>query len=288
LLSDLSRDRYLGFVYGTFAGVCFGTAAIFIRLLDLNALSIVSWRLLIGGSVLMILIISLGKFDKKFLRNGLLLGTILFMHFYFFVKSVQDTFIINSTVIVNSAPIISLVIIAIFKQEDLFKLDVVVVSLGFLGILIMFYGNLNFRINLIGDLEAFMAALMISIYSIIARKLLRIEMISIELASFIYLIAGLEALLLSSLIGRLQIPLNIDQLMIILMLGLIPTAIGHTLYLASLNGLAPHETQVLALLEPIVATFLGIILFNEKPLLISIIGSSLIYTSILLLLFKRR
>lgn len=278
------KARYVGLVYGFSAGVCFGTASILIRLINLNALSIVTWRLIIGGLALMIISLALGKFTLNYLRNSMLLGSILFLHFYFFVKAVQDTYIMNATVLVNTAPIISLIIVALFKLEELRIFDGFIVVMAFIGVLIMFFSSFKLGYRIIGDVEALLAALMISIYTVLGRSLLRSRGMSLELASLIYVIAGVEALLINVSLGTLELTSTSTELFYILMLGLIPTAIGHTLFLASLKGLKPYETQLLALLEPIIATLLGFILFNEAPSLVSMIGALIIYLSVISLI----
>jgi len=66
-------------------------------------------------------------------------------------------------------------------------------------------------------------------------------------------------------------------------LGILPTAVGHTLYIVSVKVLKSYEAATLALLEPVSASLLAVILFNEVPGINSIIGSILIATAIILL-----
>lgn len=55
-----------------------------------------------------------------------------------------------------------------------------------------------------------------------------------------------------------------------------PTAIAHTLYFSSLSNLKSFETATMALLEPIIATALGVILFHEIPAFWFVIGAALV------------
>jgi DME family drug/metabolite transporter len=63
-------------------------------------------------------------------------------------------------------------------------------------------------------------------------------------------------------------------------LGLLPTAIAHTLYFSSLSNLKSFETSTLALLEPIGATILGIAIFQEIPGPIFALGAFMILAGI--------
>jgi len=275
--------RLRSFVSGFVGGICFGTASIFIRLISLNAISIVVWRLLLGGGFLLLLLGISGKRLRLYLVPSFYLGIVLLLHFIFFVKSVQDTFIINATVIVNSAPLITLAISYILRIEKISEYDIVIVILGFLGTLIMSWGSFQLGYGLIGDIEALIAALMISLYSLLARRMVKNRLDPYKLAGPVYFIAGLMGLLLAGHLQIFELPAGLDDMTYILLLAIIPTAIGHTLFLRSLRGLAPHEAQILALLEPIVATILAVILLNEVPPLTSITGSLLICLSIILL-----
>ncbi|MCK4424942.1 EamA family transporter, partial [Candidatus Bathyarchaeota archaeon] len=54
----------------------------------------------------------------------------------------------------------------------------------------------------------------------------------------------------------------------------------HTLYFSSLSNLKSFETATMALLEPIGATVLGIILFQETPPPVFVFGAALILLGI--------
>ncbi|MHA1616352.1 MAG: DMT family transporter [Candidatus Njordarchaeales archaeon] len=249
----------------------------------LNAVSIVVWRLILGGSLLFLILRPSKTEYKTYLKLGGYLGVVLLLHFIFFVKSVQDTFVMNATVIVNSAPIITLVASWLFRTEKIDWVDFLIVYTGFLGILIMAWGSIRISGNIIGDLEAFLAALMISIYALSARKLVRRGYDPYRLAGPIYLLAGLLGLIITVPVGVFQLPQSWNDSLFIILLALIPTAGGHTLFLRALKGLAPHEAQILALLEPVVASILALIILQETPPLTSVIGSILVIISILLL-----
>ena len=274
---------------GIIGGVSFGTAAIFIRLITLNAIAITAWRLIIGGSVISLLMIRKPLADENVNYKAIfLLGTILFIHFIFFIKSVQDTFILNATMLVNTAPLLSLIIVALLRLEKIDLLDTLAVILSVIGILVMF--NCAFRINtetFLGDIEALLAALAISIYAVSGRILLRGKINPIKLSGIVYLLAGVEAIIFSYVVNVNLTPSEVGEIVFLIALGLIPTAIGHTLFLYSLKGLKPHEIQILALLEPIVATILGVLIFMEIPPSTSLIGSIIIATTIILISIRK-
>lgn len=113
--------RGRGLISGLAGGIFFGTAAILIRLLAINSLSIVCYRLFLVGLILL-LITKIPK-QLSYISTSFYLEVILFLHFYFFVDSVQNTYILNATLIVNSTPIITLLFLFIFKLEKINKKD---------------------------------------------------------------------------------------------------------------------------------------------------------------------
>ena len=111
----VGKSRRLALLEGVTAGILFGTAAIFIRLLTgINIFSIALWRLIIASAVLTFIIII--AFKKKLSANliqsnfkhFLVLGILLGAHFILFVSAVKDTTILNATVLVNTTPIFSM------------------------------------------------------------------------------------------------------------------------------------------------------------------------------------
>ena len=64
--------------------------------------------------------------------------------------------------------------------------------------------------------------------------------------------------------------------------GLIPTALAYTLFYASLRTLTPSTAAVLALLEPLTATALAVLLFHEHPTPLTLLGAATLLTAVAL------
>ena len=156
--------------------------------------------------------------------------------------------------------------------------------LGFTGILIIALTEFaTLSGNIIGDLEALLAATFIAIYLNIGanlRKKVDAEVLMVSNFMLGYITIFIYSL---SIQGGIHVPLEFTTVLILLTLGILPTAIGHTLYIVSVKVLKSYEAATLALLEPVSASLLAVILFNEVPGINSIIGSILIATAIILL-----
>lgn len=290
----MSRVKYV-FV-GVVAGVSFGTAAIFIRFIKgISYIDIAFWRLIIGGSILLALnapfMNKTGLIElKNSLKSVSLMGIFLALHFIFFIKSIADTFVLNATILVNTAPVITLVIAWLFKRDKIERRDVIATLLAFFGVLTTVNFLISFRVSVIGDIEAFLASILISLYAIVGREIRREgDIPPFILASVIYY-SAIPVVLLANFImtGKLfSVPVGMDLIFVIL-LGLIPTGIGHTLMIYALKGLKSYEAQIFGLIEPIAASILALLIFSEIPPLTSIIGSMFIIIGIFLISYKGR
>ncbi len=266
----------------------FGTAAIFIRLIDINAFSIALWRLIIASAVLAVIILALrmkltanligGNF-KHFLVLGILLG----IHFMLFISAVKNTTILNATVLVNTTPIFSIVISSLVYRVRPSKLALAGVVLSFVGAGFIAYGDARRgeTANLIGNLEATLAAVAEGFYLNYGRaKRIRLPLMPAML--FIYLAAALTVGATTVSMGTtFEMSKSFEMLLLLIGLGVLPTATAHTLYFSSLSNLKSFETATMALLEPIGATLLGIALFAEVPAPIFVLGAVLVLGGIL-------
>ena len=77
--------------------------------------------------------------------------------------------------------------------------------------------------------------------------------------------------------GLLPTPASLPM---IAYLGLVPTAIAYTLFYQALPAIRPTTAALLALTEPLLATFLGILLFHESLTPTAILGGLLLLASL--------
>lgn len=284
------RTRKLALTEGITAGMLFGTGAVLIRFLGaLNAFSIAFWRLTIASITLAVIFLILKKsFGFKLMRKNvrelIVLGFFLGLHFILFAYAVKDTTILNATVLVNTTPIFSVFVSTFLFNLKPSRLAVLGLTISFLGVCVITYADaypFSFSLSFKGDLEATLAALVEAFYLNFGRKT-RSKMPILQTMLPIYLsaalIVGFSGILTSNPVTILS---ETSIVIPLILLGLLPTATAHTLYFSSLSNLKSFETATMALLEPIGATILGIILFLEIPTPIFVFGAVLILLGIL-------
>jgi len=296
-----SRTRKQALTEGVIAGIFFGTAAIFTRFLQgLDTLSIVFWRVSIGCLALGVLALILRRsFQPPLVRQNfkalLLLGLLLALHFIFFTASVMDTTILNATVLVNTSPIFSMFISSFVYRLKPSRIALLGLLVSFAGMLVIALAEATsakstiggFTPSIKGDLEAVFAALVEAFYLNYGRKI-RTQMSLLSAMLPIYGFVAIYVAGTSIFIGRAVSPslLNLGYALPLVGLGLLPTAIAHTLYFSSLSNLKSFETATLALLEPIGATVLGMAIFGEIPAPLFALGGVLVLIGILFVVGK--
>lgn len=266
----MAGDRRLSLAEGLSAGILFGTASILIRFLPaMDAYSIGFYRLIIAAGALMAVNAALRRFSGVRLRTHLrrlaLLGLFIGLHFVFYVSAVKNTTILNATVLTNTTPVFATILgIALLRLRPR-PLAAAGICLSFVGTVFITLSTTNLAPgNLIGDVEALLAAIFWALYLSAGRPVRQATPI-LAVMPVIYLFAAITMLgSLYSVGGSLSLP-NERQLTVLAALGILPTTLGHTLHFSSLKGLTPFQTATLALLEPVVASALAAALFVEIP-----------------------
>jgi drug/metabolite transporter (DMT)-like permease len=285
----LTRTRRMALAEGVTAGAFFGTAAVFIRLLnDFDVFSIAFWRLIIAAVALVSILLILRKsFSLNLVRQNLkdlaVLSVFLGLHFILFVSAVKDTTILNATVLVNTAPIFSMFVSAFLFNAKPSRLAILGLTVSFVGVCIIAIADaqpFGLSLHLKGDLEATLAAVAEAFYLNLGRKT-RSQMPVFATMLPIYLLSALVIGVLSIPAGvPISVPTNAGMTLLLIGIGVLPTAISHTLYFSSLSNLKSFETATMALLEPVGATVLGAFIFLEVPAPVFVLGGFLILLGI--------
>lgn len=290
------RTRKSSLMEGVAAGVLFGTAAIFIRFLQsLDSFSIVFWRLVIACLVLATLSVVFSRsFQPKLVKENIkelfVLSIFIGLHFIFFTASVKDTTILNATVLVNTVPFFSMLISSFVFKLKPSRFALAGLAISFVGVCLIAFGEATAArtvsqgasSTLKGDLEAVLAALVLAFYLNYGRKV-RSQMSILSIMLPIYAFTAAVVAILSMPTGNTVslFPFLPATILPLIGLGLLPTAIAHTLYFSSLSNFKSFETATMALLEPIGATILGIAVFQEIPALVFALGAVLVLSGIL-------
>ncbi len=297
------RTRRTAITEGVIAGILFGSASIIVRLLSsLDSYSIAFWRLATASAALSIVFFASHRSFKVAnlahrVQNISFMGLLLALHFIFFISAVKETTILNATVLVNTTPVFSVLLSSLIFKSKPSRFAFIGLVISFMGIVVVALAEslVTQQVaqvvnpSLKGDAEATLAAFFLAIYVTYGKKI-RTQARTISTMLPIYAVTTffIAAISLVATGKTVAVPLDIRAIILVLAIGLLPTAIAHTLYFSSLSHLKSFETATLALLEPLCATLLGIYVFYEIPAPLFALGAALVMLGILFIVKEEK
>ncbi len=267
--------------------VAVSTAAIWIRFLEaLPTAAIAAWRLVLGTLILAPPYLIQHKTRPRAfppLHGTLIPGMFLTLHFLLWIESLKHTTVASSVVLVTTTPIYT-GLWGWWRKKDAPSLST------WLGIALALGGTVGVVGGdglwtglraLKGDLLAVGGALCAAGYLISGRSL-RARWDTLSYVVPVYAWAAV-LLTLWAWIRRVPLfPLPQDAWIWLLLLALIPQAVGHTAFNWALRQRTPTVVSLTILGEPVGATLLAWALLHEVPSLSTLLGGVLILAGIAL------
>ena len=245
------------------------------RYLDnVPAVSISFWRMSIGALILWCL--SLLKKEqpipKIYLKKSIFSGMLLGIHFALFFGSIKLTTIANATFLGTLAPLFTFTIEKFILKRHHSKFLLFGLGFAIFGATIIIGNQFDFSSkHTIGNLLAITCSMFLGMSFIISENV-RKKISTINYSRTLFLAAALTLFIISfftqsSLFGYSKI-----DFIYLLLLGIIPTLFGHGLMYYSIRHVSPTIVASTPMGEPIIASLLAWLLFNEIIGVITIIG----------------
>lgn len=292
MLKDKSKDL----LHLHFLVFLWGFTSILGSVIDLSALGIVWYRMLIAFLIVGFYIFLNKKFffkiSKKHFRKIFLAGGFISLHWVAFFYAIKISGVsITLSILASGAFIASIIEPFFFKRKISIK-ELLFGSLTLIGLLIIFRAEFD---QFHGMLIAFLATILSVFFTIFNSKLVK-DGVSPLSVTFYELLIGWVLLTTYILFGSDKffnvISINdYSDLLLLFILGSVCTAYAHVGSVKVMRNLSPFSFMLVINLEPVYAIFLSIIFFGENELM-SIkfyFGLSLILLSVFLdTLDKRR
>ncbi len=280
-------------IFVLFAGIIsISFAAIFIRFCDdVPSIMIATYRLSVASLVLGSFYIFKGNTFGNIRRRDLLLciagGIFLALHFITWISSLKYTSVASSVVLVTTNPIfVGIFSYVILKEKQSLEL-VVGIILCFVGSVLIAVGDSGLtgltvadRNSFIGDVLALVGAVMASGYLIIGSKARE----TVDIMAYVTVVFSVSAafLLATSLVLGISFTgYKSSSYIFMILLAIVPQLIGHTSINWALKHLKTSMVAITILGEPIGATILAYIFFNETVKSIQLIGMVFVFTAII-------
>ncbi|XID94816.1 DMT family transporter [Paenibacillaceae bacterium WGS1546] len=224
---------------------------------------------------------SIGR--KDWLLLGLA-GFFLALHFLLWMESLNYTSIASSTIILTLEPVFVMIGAYFAFKDKIGKLPLLGLALGLAGAFVV--GSGDFRISgdaFQGDVLSFLGMLAIVANMLLAKVILR--RVSAYLYSLIVFAIAFVCFAVYNGIAEFNVINYMPrEWLIFVLLAIVPTVLGHMIFNWLLQYVKPTTVSMTVLAEPVGASLLGLVLFQEMLSGFQLIGGGLIIVGLLLYL----
>ncbi|MHB1421655.1 MAG: DMT family transporter [Gemmataceae bacterium] len=260
------------------AVLLFGFAGLFgdERLLKLSPSAIVFGRVAFASAALLLLALFRRDILRPVSRRSqfafALLGVLLAVHWATFFQAVKTSNVALALITYSTFPVFVAFLEPLFFREKLRVSDVVRAALALAGVAILLprfeLSNRATQGVLWGIASGFTFALL----SLCNRRFVR-QHSSTTIALYQDLFAA--AVLLPFAVADWR-SFSARDVLLLVVLGVLCTAVAHSLFIAGMRGISARTASTIACLEPVYGTLLAVVFFAEIPTLRTVLGGCLI------------
>ena len=268
----------IGIIEIIVATLIWGSLGVMVRNIDMEPFSIVAYRSLIALPIMLVLFRkkkdNLKKNYKLLLVASIAITMAWSAHFYAF----KLTTIANTVVLLYTGPIYVAILSPLVLKEVREKKANICLILSILGIFLMYNQGLGDELNdrglMLGAISGILFAFVIMATKKLSKYYSSITIVTMQL--FISVIILSPALFVEQQV-------IMENIMLLIILGLVHTAIAEFLFIDGLIKVSTQKASTISYIEPASAIIYAIILLNEIPEGLEIIGISLIATANIIL-----
>jgi len=280
------------------------TASILIRYaqIEVSSLAIAAYRMVLSGLILAPLALptlrsELRKLSRGELGLAILSGLFLALHFATWISSLEYTSVASSVVLVTTSPLWLAILAHLLLGERISRKTSLGLIIAFIGGIIVGVSDSCVQMvnglqcpplsefvsgeRFLGNMLALIGAWTGAGYFLIGRRL-RPKM---SLTSYIFLVYGLAGLFLAVIVWATATPVfgfSGQSYLWLLLLAIFPQILGHSSFNWALGHLPAAYISLPLLGEPLISTFMALLLLNEVPSSIKIFGGLMILAGIVL------
>ncbi|MBQ4846530.1 DMT family transporter [Pseudoalteromonas sp. MMG005] len=273
------RPEQTSLLYLHTAVLLFGGTALFSKLINLSALDITVYRTAVAFIALTALLIVQRKRIK--LKNNqdylvaTLLGVVVGLHWLTYFAGMQMAGITIGIIAFFTYPVITVFLEPLFTKKQILKKDIVCAIVVLSGIyLLVPEASLGNQITL-GIVTGVSSGALFSLRNLLQKR-------------YFSHYGGPQTMLYQTLVASVMLcafvsvpPVELEQidLYLILLAGVVFTALPHALFSSSLRHLSATTAGLISCLQPLYATLLAFILLLETPSVATLIGGLLVVST---------
>lgn len=279
------------------AGVLWGTIGIFVRTLTaagFSPMQLIAFRAYISAAVLVaFLAIKDRSLLKIRLRDswcfaGTGIASFVFFNYCYFI-AIGDTSLSIAAVLLYTAPIFVMVLSLLFFKEKMTGRKTIALILAFLGcVLVTGVFSQNLFVTKTGIIAGLLSGFLYALYSIFGRFALN-RYSSVTVTAYTFVFASIGATPMADL-GSLPTIIggNMGLLGFILLFAVLSGVLPYLLYTKGLSHVESGQASIMASVEPVVATVIGILFFHESLTPWGVLGIAAVISALVILNIRPR
>lgn len=284
-----------GYLFAAIAAASYGTNPIFAIPLYREGISVPSVLFMrYAMAVAIMFFATMIKSPKAFVIKPKYVGLLAFMGILMVLASIAlfESYKYLSAGIASTLlffyPVMVAVIMAIFYKERLTKKSWACLVTAFLGVVILSKNDDGGFISLLGLTLVMLSSLSYAIYLVYINRG-PMKKINTSTITFYVILGGFLVMIPYCLLdGGLMLPKTTPAWINAIGLGFFPTVISLIFTSRAIALIGSTETAIFGALEPLTAVILGILILGETLTITPAIGMILIFTSVTVLMMKKK
>lgn len=260
---------------GILAAVLLSTGGIFVKLVDLNPISIAGLRSLFSAITLIVYLKLRGQKINFTWSKAQVIGAISYSGMVTtYVIANKLTSSANVILLQYTAPIFVAILSFFILKEKITKVDLISVGLVFLGMVIFFLDNTS-PSNTLGNLVSIMSGIFLAGSTVCLR--LQKDGSAIESTILGNILTFLISIpFLNEGLGDLK------GILVIIIMGIFQLGIAYIFYVYSTKHLPALDVILISIVEPLLNPLWVFVFAGEVPSIYSFIGGSIVILSVVL------
>ena len=286
------KNTALGILFILIAGTCWGSIGIFVRRFNTYGLASMDIVALRAVFTTVFMAIFLAFYDRRLLKIRLrdiwcfigtgIISMVFFNYCYFSLIKISSLSV--AAVMLYTAPAFVMLLSAVLFREQITPVKVMALIATFVGCCFV-TGIVGSKVHLTpaAILLGLGAGLGYALYSIFGRFALERGYHSFTINLYTFLFASVACIPIVDMGKILSVCTSgVGMIVFSVLCGLITTVIPYIVYNFGLSEIETGKAAIIASIEPVVATLIGMIAFHETPSIGNAAGIALVLAAIVL------
>ena len=243
-----------------------GFTGIFGKLISLNTIELVWYRMLIAFVTLFTFLVfkkELTKIKKKDFFGLLFVGSLVAVHWFFFFESIKVSNVSVAVVCLSTASFFSAMIEPLFLKRKPKLYEYILGIVVFVTLFLMLEAETKYTMGYVYGIIASFLGTLFTLYN--AKYINRLEASKITMVEMLAGVIIFSILmLLNKEIGINNLKIDINDFVYLLLLGTICTAAVFVWMVEIMKYISPYSLIMAINLEPIYSIVLALIIFSES------------------------